>query len=63
MGFQQPLPMRPGFGIRAVQSLRRESRELVCLEKIYVAALKRLAHVTREVENGQVLADETANAD
>jgi hypothetical protein len=45
----------------AAQTLRGEPRELVSLEKIYVAALEWLAHVARKVEDRQILADEATH--
>jgi hypothetical protein len=55
--------MRARLDFSAAQTLCSESRELVSLEKIYVAALEWLAHVAREVENEQILADEATHPD
>lgn len=62
MGFQQFSPVRRGLALRATETLCGQPRQLMGLEEIYVATLERLAHVAREVENRQVLADEATHS-
>lgn len=59
MGFHQLSPMLPRLPLRVVHTLRRESHQLTGFEKIHVASFKELAHITWEVKNRRVFADET----